>query len=83
MIQAFRWFEQKSEVWVALFCISSLFHSVFEDALATAGWDWHSDRLWDLYAEWEKEQGDLKAMTAVYDRAIRVPTQLYRTHYEK
>ncbi|KAF5896030.1 pre-mRNA-processing factor 39-like isoform X2 [Clarias magur] len=57
--------------------------SVFEDALAAAGWDWHSDRLWDLYAEWEKEQGDLRAMTAIYDRAMRVPTQLYRTHYEK
>ncbi|KAF7707505.1 pre-mRNA-processing factor 39 [Silurus meridionalis] len=57
--------------------------SVFEDALAAAGWDWHSDRLWDLYAEWEKEQGDLRAMTAVYDRVMRVPTQLYSTHYEK
>ncbi|XP_047658217.1 pre-mRNA-processing factor 39 isoform X2 [Tachysurus fulvidraco] len=57
--------------------------SVFEDALAAAGWDWHSDRLWDLYAEWEKEQGDLRAMTAVYERVMRVPTQLYRTHYEK
>lgn len=60
-----------------------LFHSVFEDALSAVGWDWHSDRLWDLYAEWEKEQGDLRAMTAVYERVMRVPTQLYRTHYEK
>ncbi|MCJ8734250.1 hypothetical protein PDJAM_G00233300 [Pangasius djambal] len=57
--------------------------SVFEDALSAAGWDWHSDRLWDLYAEWEKEQGDLRAMTAVYERVMRVPTQLYSTHYEK
>ncbi|KAI4904162.1 hypothetical protein NFI96_013819 [Prochilodus magdalenae] len=57
--------------------------SVFEEAVAAAGWDWQSDRLWDLYAEWEKEQGDLKAMTAVYDRVMRVPTQLYSTHYEK
>ncbi|KAK3535871.1 hypothetical protein QTP70_021169 [Hemibagrus guttatus] len=57
--------------------------SAFEGALSAAGWDWHSDRLWDLYAEWEKEQGDLRAMTAVYDRVMRVPTQLYRTHYEK
>ncbi|XP_072519578.1 pre-mRNA-processing factor 39 [Salminus brasiliensis] len=57
--------------------------STFEKALAAAGWDWHSDRLWDLYAEWEKEQGDLRAMTAVYDRVMGVPTQLYSTHYEK
>lgn len=64
-------------------CILSLFDSVFEDAVATAGWDWHSDHLWDLYAEWEKEQGDPRAMTAVYDRVMTVPTQLYSTHYEK
>ncbi|XP_076877486.1 pre-mRNA-processing factor 39 [Brachyhypopomus gauderio] len=57
--------------------------STFEDALEAAGWDWHSDRLWDLYAEWEKEQGDLRAMTVVYERVMKVPTQLYSTHYEK
>lgn len=57
--------------------------SVFEEAVAAAGWDFHSDRLWDLYAEWEKEQGNLKFMTDVYDRVLRVPTQLYNTHYEK
>ncbi|KAF4104925.1 pre-mRNA-processing factor 39 isoform X1 [Onychostoma macrolepis] len=57
--------------------------SVFEEAVAAAGWDFHSDRLWDLYAEWEKEQGNLNFMTGVYDRVLRVPTQLYNTHYEK
>ncbi|XP_048032967.1 pre-mRNA-processing factor 39 isoform X3 [Megalobrama amblycephala] len=57
--------------------------SVFEEAVAAAGWDFHSDRLWDLYAEWEKEQGNLKSMTSVYDRVLRIPTQLYNTHYEK
>lgn len=56
---------------------------VFEEAVASAGWDFHSDRLWDLYGEWEKEQGNLKAMTAVYDRVLMIPTQLYNTHYEK
>lgn len=56
---------------------------MFEEAVASAGWDFHSDRLWDLYAEWEKEQENLKAVTAIYDRVLRVPTQLYNTHYEK
>uniref|UniRef100_A0A3Q1ILK9 Uncharacterized protein n=1 Tax=Anabas testudineus TaxID=64144 RepID=A0A3Q1ILK9_ANATE len=46
--------------------------SVFEDAVAAAGLDFHSDRLWDLYVEWEKEQGNMKNATA-----------LYNTHYEK
>ncbi|XP_039504709.1 pre-mRNA-processing factor 39 isoform X2 [Pimephales promelas] len=57
--------------------------SVFEEAVAATGWDFNSDRLWDLFAEWEKEQANLKFMTNVYDRVLRVPTQLYNTHYEK
>lgn len=55
----------------------------FEEAIAAAGLDFHSDRLWDLYAEWEKEQGDMRATAAVYDRVLKVPTQLYSSHYEK
>ncbi|XP_042349710.1 pre-mRNA-processing factor 39 [Plectropomus leopardus] len=57
--------------------------SVFEDAVAAAGLDFHSDRLWDLYVEWEKEQGNMKNATAVLDRVLKVPTQLYNTHYDK
>ncbi|XP_051930228.1 pre-mRNA-processing factor 39 [Hippocampus zosterae] len=57
--------------------------SVFEDAVEAAGLDFHSDRLWDLYVEWEKEQGNLRNATAVLDRVLKVPTQHYNTHYEK
>ncbi|XP_061644181.1 pre-mRNA-processing factor 39 isoform X2 [Phyllopteryx taeniolatus] len=57
--------------------------SVFEDAVVAAGLDFHSNRLWDLYFEWEKEQGDLRNATAVLDRVLKVPTQHYNTHYEK
>ncbi|KAK2849032.1 hypothetical protein Q5P01_008866 [Channa striata] len=57
--------------------------SVFEDAVAAAGLDFHSDRLWDLYVEWEKEQGNMRNAAAVLDRVLKVPTQLYNTHYEK
>ncbi|XP_056155013.1 pre-mRNA-processing factor 39 [Lampris incognitus] len=57
--------------------------SVFEDAMAAAGLDFHSDRLWDLYVEWEKEQGDMGAATAVLDRVLQIPTQLYSSHYDK
>ncbi|XP_034037762.1 pre-mRNA-processing factor 39 isoform X2 [Thalassophryne amazonica] len=57
--------------------------SVFEDAVAAAGLDFHSDRLWDLYVEWEKEQGNMSNATAVLDRVMKVPTQLYNTHYDK
>ena len=57
--------------------------SVFEEAVAAAGLDFHSDRLWDLYVEWEKEQGNMKNAATVLDRVLNVPTQLYNTHYEK
>lgn len=57
--------------------------SVFEDAVMAAGLDFHSDRLWDLYIEWEKEQGNMKNATAILDRVLRFPTQLYNTHYDK
>ncbi|XP_078284321.1 pre-mRNA-processing factor 39-like [Rhinoraja longicauda] len=57
--------------------------SVFEMALAAAGTDFRSDRLWDMYVSWEKEQGQLKAVTAIYDRLLSVPTQLYSHHFEK
>ncbi|XP_060904239.1 pre-mRNA-processing factor 39 [Labrus mixtus] len=57
--------------------------SVFEDAVAASGLDFHSDRLWDLYIEWEKEQGNMRNAAAVLDRVLKVPTQLYNTHYDK
>ncbi|KAM4732275.1 pre-mRNA-processing factor 39 isoform 2-T2 [Anableps anableps] len=57
--------------------------SVFENAVASCGLDFHSDRLWDLYIEWEKEHGNMKNAAAVLDRVLRVPTQLYSTHYDK
>lgn len=60
-----------------------LYFSVFEDAVRAAGLDFHSDRLWDLYVEWEKEQGNMRNATAVLDRVLKVPTQLYNTHYDK
>lgn len=56
---------------------------VFEDAIQAAGLDFHSDRLWDLYIEWEKEQGNIKNAMAVLERVLKVPTQRYNTHYEK
>ncbi|KAG7464513.1 hypothetical protein MATL_G00166410 [Megalops atlanticus] len=57
--------------------------SAFESAVEAAGMDFHSDRLWEMYTEWEKEQGDLRAVTAIYDRVLRMPTQLYGGHFER
>ncbi|XP_023685151.1 pre-mRNA-processing factor 39 [Paramormyrops kingsleyae] len=57
--------------------------SAFEAAVAAAGLEFHSDRLWEMYADWEREQGDLRAVTAIYGRVMRIPTQLYRGHFER
>uniref|UniRef100_A0A663F1X4 Suppressor of forked domain-containing protein n=1 Tax=Aquila chrysaetos chrysaetos TaxID=223781 RepID=A0A663F1X4_AQUCH len=57
--------------------------TVFEAAVAAAGMDFRSDKLWELYVEWEREQGDLRAVTGIYDRVLSMPTQLYNHHWEK
>ncbi|XP_075426044.1 pre-mRNA-processing factor 39-like isoform X2 [Ascaphus truei] len=55
---------------------------VFKSAVASAGLNFHSDKLWELYTKWEAEQGNLRAVTALYDHVLRVPTNLYRQHYD-
>ncbi|XP_032939381.1 pre-mRNA-processing factor 39-like [Catharus ustulatus] len=55
----------------------------FEAALAAAGMDFRSDKLWESYLEWERERGDLRAVTAIYDRLLSMPTQLYSQHWER
>ncbi|XP_017602750.1 PREDICTED: pre-mRNA-processing factor 39-like [Corvus brachyrhynchos] len=55
----------------------------FEAAVAAAGMDFRSDKLWESYVEWERERGDLRAVTAIYDRLLSMPTQLYSHHWEK
>lgn len=56
---------------------------VFEAAVAAAGLDFRSDKLWELYVEWEREQGELRRVTAIYDRVLSIPTQLYSHHWER
>ncbi|XP_050173906.1 pre-mRNA-processing factor 39-like, partial [Myiozetetes cayanensis] len=55
----------------------------FEAAVAAAGMDFRSDKLWELYVEWERERGELRAVTAIYDRLLSMPTQLYSHHWDR
>ena len=55
---------------------------LFEGALSAAGLDFRSDRLWQMYIKWEKEDGSLQRVTALYDRLLANPTQLYRHHFD-
>ncbi|XP_029468338.1 uncharacterized protein LOC115097047 isoform X2 [Rhinatrema bivittatum] len=56
--------------------------SIFESAVAAAGMDFRSDKLWQMYVTWEREQGNLRAVTTIYDRVLSVPTQLYSHQFE-
>ncbi|XP_074632346.1 pre-mRNA-processing factor 39-like isoform X2 [Acropora palmata] len=60
-----------------------LMRSLFERAVSTAGEEFRADKLWDAYIEWEKSQGQLQRVTALYDRVFKVPTQNYSQHFEK
>ncbi|CAG5123083.1 unnamed protein product, partial [Candidula unifasciata] len=55
---------------------------LYERALAAAGLEFRSDKLWDSFISWESTGGNLKSMTAIYERLIQTPTQLYSHHWD-
>ncbi|XP_022800433.1 pre-mRNA-processing factor 39-like isoform X2 [Stylophora pistillata] len=57
--------------------------SLFERAVSSAGEEFRADKLWEAYIEWEKNQGQLQRVTALYDRVFNVPTQNYSQNFEK
>ncbi|XP_019750567.1 pre-mRNA-processing factor 39 isoform X2 [Hippocampus comes] len=57
--------------------------AAYEHAVLAAGTDFRSDRLWESFVIWETEQGKLANVTAIYDRILGIPTQLYSQHLQK
>ncbi|KAM9778822.1 pre-mRNA-processing factor 39 isoform X1 [Syngnathus typhle] len=57
--------------------------AAYEHAVLAAGTDFRSDRLWESFIIWETEQGKLSNVTAIYDRVLGIPTQLYSQHLQK
>ncbi|XP_061609529.1 pre-mRNA-processing factor 39 isoform X2 [Phyllopteryx taeniolatus] len=57
--------------------------AAYEHAVLAAGTDFRSDRLWESFITWETEQGKLANVTAIYDRILGIPTQLYSQHLQK
>ncbi|KAM3603490.1 uncharacterized protein V6R79_023407 [Siganus canaliculatus] len=57
--------------------------AAYEHAVLAAGTDFRSDRLWESYINWETEQQKLANVTAVYDRILGIPTQLYSQHFQR
>nr|XP_032820847.1 pre-mRNA-processing factor 39 [Petromyzon marinus] len=61
----------------------SKIRSLFELAVAAAGTDFRSDKLWEMFISWERENIRLREVTAVYDMVLNIPTQLYSHHFDK
>ncbi|KAK3598661.1 hypothetical protein CHS0354_020419 [Potamilus streckersoni] len=55
---------------------------LYERAIAAAGTDFRSDKLWDSYITWEGEQENLVKVTGLYDRLLNIPIQLYSHHFD-
>ncbi|XP_060947044.1 pre-mRNA-processing factor 39 [Limanda limanda] len=56
--------------------------ATYEQSVLAAGTDFRSDRLWESFISWETEQEKLANVTAVYDRILAIPTQLYSQHFQ-
>uniref|UniRef100_A0A674P5D0 PRP39 pre-mRNA processing factor 39 homolog (yeast) n=1 Tax=Takifugu rubripes TaxID=31033 RepID=A0A674P5D0_TAKRU len=61
----------------------SRIRAAYEHAVLAAGTDFRSDRLWESFIAWETEQQKLANVTAIYDRILGIPTQLYSQHFQK
>ncbi|KAJ8288795.1 hypothetical protein COCON_G00014540 [Conger conger] len=57
--------------------------NTYESAVMAVGTDFRSDRLWEAYINWETELGNLANATAIYDRVLAIPTQLYSHHFQR
>ncbi|XP_059212422.1 pre-mRNA-processing factor 39 [Centropristis striata] len=57
--------------------------AAYEHAVLAAGTDFRSDRLWEAFITWETEQDKLANVTAIYDRILGIPTQLYSQHFQR
>ncbi|XP_018426020.1 PREDICTED: pre-mRNA-processing factor 39 isoform X2 [Nanorana parkeri] len=55
----------------------------FEHAIMSAGLDFRSDKLWEMYITYETEQGNLSGVTSIYSRLLSIPTHLYAHHFQK
>ncbi|KAK3092313.1 hypothetical protein FSP39_001188, partial [Pinctada imbricata] len=53
--------------------------NLYERAVGSCGMEFRSDKLWDAFIAWEK---DPIRVTALYDRILSIPTQLYSHHFD-
>merc|ERR1719341_1519012 len=59
-----------------------LFREQCEKAVATAGMEYRSDMLWELFIEKELERKELRFVTDLFRRVVAMPTKLYNKHWD-
>jgi len=59
-----------------------LFREQCEKAVATAGMEYRSDMLWELFIEKEMERNELRFVTDLFRRVVAMPTKLYNKHWD-
>jgi len=42
-----------------------------------------SDKLWEQYIQWERDNNNPRNVLAVFDRLISMPTLSYQGHFQK
>ena len=55
---------------------------LYERAVDSAGLEFRSDKLWEHYITWESNNGNMAAITTIYDRLLATPTQMYYQNWE-
>ncbi|XP_073433884.1 pre-mRNA-processing factor 39 [Dendrobates tinctorius] len=62
---------------------SNTLRGTFEHAIMSAGLEFRSDKLWEMYIAHEAEQGNLSGVTCIYSRLLGIPTQQYTHHFQQ
>lgn len=55
---------------------------VLERAVKASGNEFRSEKLWNKYVKWEQGNKDWKAVVAVYDKVLTIPTQHYAIFFK-
>ena len=59
-----------------------LFREQCEKAVSTAGMEYRSDMLWELFIGKVPERGQLRYVTDLYRRVVARPTKVYNKHWD-
>ncbi|XP_067938391.1 pre-mRNA-processing factor 39-like [Watersipora subatra] len=55
---------------------------LFVRAIHSCGLEFKSDKVWDMYIDWEAKHNNLIQITEIYRQLLSTPTKCYTTHYD-